>query len=138
MACNGLGVTAMLVAGSLAVLNPGADGKPPLDAAATAAIAAAFLTAFAAATARPRCIAAPRSAAAAANEIEKNRECAMTFSLAKRFYFGFLFVPIPLPASKQKRPYILLYTPYCDLSGTLTTFKKWSQVIWVCKYSNTF
>lgn len=73
MACNGLGVTAMLVAGSLAVLNPGAptDGNPPLDAAATAAIAAAFLTAFAAATALPRCMAAPLSAAAAADEIEK-------------------------------------------------------------------
>jgi len=73
MACNGLGVTAMLVAGSLAVLNPGlpTDGNPPLDAAATAAIAAAFLTAFAAATARPRCIAAPLSAAAAADEIKK-------------------------------------------------------------------
>lgn len=70
MACNGLGVTAILVAGNLAVLNPGAptEGNPPLDAAATAAIAAAFLTAFAAATARPRCIAAPLSAAAAADE----------------------------------------------------------------------
>lgn len=78
MACNGLGVTAMLVAGSLAVLNPGAptDGNPPLDAAATAAIAAAFLTAFAAATALPRCMAAPLSAAAAADEIEKNTACA--------------------------------------------------------------
>lgn len=72
MACNGLGVTAILVAGNLAVLNPGAptEGNPPLDAAATAAIAAAFLTAFAAATARPRCIAAPLSAAAAADEYE--------------------------------------------------------------------
>lgn len=68
MACNVFGVTAILVAGNRAVLNPGApaDGKPPLDAAATAAIAAAFLTAFAAATARPRCIAAPLNAAAAA------------------------------------------------------------------------
>lgn len=75
MACNGLGVTDILVAGNLAVLNPGAptEANPPLDAAATAAIAAAFLTAFAAATARPRCIAAPLSAAAAADRlIEKN------------------------------------------------------------------
>lgn len=72
MACNGLGVTAILVGGNLAALNPWApaDGNPPLDAAATAAIAAAFLTAFAAATARPRWMAAPLSAAAAANKIE--------------------------------------------------------------------
>lgn len=101
MACNGLGVTAILVAGNLAVLNPGAptEGNPPFDAAATAAIAAAFLTAFAAATARPRCIAAPLSAAAAADKYKIShtrgiirKMITFWFYYYNNYYFYYLYI----------------------------------------------